>query len=522
MNRIFSALMISTFLMVLQSCNKGFTDLNTDPTKTREAYPQQFMANALMKSVEYNMMRNRNFNNELMQVTVDLGDGDGKVFRYDFRRTWADYLWNGHFTNLSNYKDMYAKALDSITFSNAYQAVSLISQAWTYSILTDTYGDIPFSESNLGRDSLILEPKFDKQQDIYVGLINMLDSANTLLSKSPSSETIDAASDPVYAGDKARWRKFGNSLMLRLILRVAHKSEMAAYVTKLQNMLGTQASSYPIMTSNADAAIIKWTGEGAYISPYAASVRVQDFRAVSLASFFIDYLSMTHDPRIDIALYNTLYGTSGSGNNRWGISPISGVFQGVPSGYGRSGSEHTRQSYFYSSDQGNAVSLQTEPMTGMIMNYAEVQLIKAELALKGIIPGDPKEFFYSGAENCIKLWMPAWTVNIQDHLAAADADADWNDADPFEKKMEKIHMQKYLALFLTDMQQWFEYRRTGYPKLPKPEDYGEVNGLQNNGEMPARMYYPVYIQSSNPTNYRKAVEQQGPDEMNTKVWWQKP
>ena len=70
----------------IYSCDKGFTDLNTDPTKTTQAYPQQFMANALMKSVEYNMIRNRNFNNELMQVSVDVGDGDGKVFRYDFRR----------------------------------------------------------------------------------------------------------------------------------------------------------------------------------------------------------------------------------------------------------------------------------------------------------------------------------------------------------------------------------------------------------------------------------------------------
>lgn len=510
-------------LAALQSCDKGFIELNTDPTKTTKAYPQQFMANALMKSVEYNMIRNRNFNNELMQITVDLGDGDGKVFRYDFRRNWADYTWNGHYTNISNYRDMYYKALEEVNFNRAYQAVALICQVWTYSILTDTYGDIPYTESNLGRDSLILEPKFDKQQDIYASMIKTLDSANTLLrlaGTSTTADVIDAAADPVYAGDKAKWRKFGNSLMLRLILRVAHKPEMAEYVNKLKDALGSSASLYPIMTSNADAAILRWTGAGAYISPYQQGVRVQDFRQPSLASFFIDFLRNSNDPRIDVPLYNTLYGTSGNNNNRWGISTISGGYMGVPSGYAANGPEQARQSYFLSSDQGYAVSLQTEPMAGIMMNYAEVLFIRAELALKGIITGDAKALFYSGAENSIKLWMPGWTKPIQEHLS--DSDIDWNDNDSFDEKMDRLHMQKFMALFLVDMQQWYEYRRTGYPKLPKPQDYGLASGLRNNGEMPARLYYPLYVQSSNPTNYKKAVEQQGPDEINTKVWWQKP
>lgn len=505
--------------VALASCDKGFEELNTDPTKTTEAYPHQFMANALMKAVEYNMIRNRDFNNELMQITVNLGDGDGKVFRYDFRRNWADYLWNGHYTNLSNFKDMYTKALDPLNYNRAYQAVSLICQSWTYSILSDTYGDVPYSESNLGRDSLLLEPRFDPQHDIYVSLIATLDSANTLLRTAGTNETIEPTADPVFAGDRAKWRKFGNSLLLRLISRVMHKPEMAGYVTKLQGMLGSEASSYPIMTSNDDSAILRWTGEGAYLSPYVG-VRVQDFRAISLAAFFIDFLRDTNDPRIDISLYNSLYGTSGSSNNRWGIAPVSGNYVGVPSGYAPNSGEYSRESYFYSSDQTAAVSLQTEPLAGMMMNYAEVQLIKAELALKGIIEGDPKGFFYSGAENGIKLWMPGWAKTIQQHLA--DADRDWYDDDTFEAKMEKIHMQKFLALFLVDMQQWFEYRRTGYPKLPKPADYGLASGLRNNGEMPARLYYPVYVQSSNPSNYREAVAGQGPDEINTKVWWQKP
>jgi len=112
------------------------------------------------------------------------------------------------------------------------------------------------------------------------------------------------------------------------------------------------------------------------------------------------------------------------------------------------------------------------------------------------------------------LWLPNWKVPIKDFLTAADIE--WDDKLSFEDKMERIHKQKYYALFLTDMQQWFEYRRTGHPILPKGA------GLKNGGVMPARMTYPVYVQSTNPTNYKLAVTRQGADQISTQVWWQKP
>ena len=92
----------------------------------------------------------------------------------------------------------------------------------------------------------------------------------------------------------------------------------------------------------------------------------------------------------------------------------------------------------------------------------------------------------------------------------------WSTATTFDERMERIHLMKYYALFLVDLQQWFEYRRTGKPTLPKGA------GLRNNGVMPARMAYPVYVQSTNPTNYKLAVAAQGPDVISTPVWWQKP
>lgn len=497
-------------LGLMQSCTKNFIETNTNPNETENAYPYQFMANAFINSVSANMSRNRSFNNELMQVTVSIGDGDGKVFRYDFRRSWADYIWGAHYSEITNFKEMYKKAIEPVTFNRSYQAIAIIGQVWLYSILTDMYGDIPYSQSNLAGDSLILEPKFDKQEDIYFDMLHRLDSANTLLQIKESTETIDATNDPIYKGDLTKWRKFNNSLYLRLLLRVADKkSPNQNYVlNKIKEILSTEKDRYPIMGSNDDSAILRWTNDGAYISPFK-STRAQDFRAVALCSFFLDYLRDTNDPRIDIPTYGT------SGINRMGIAPVSGNYVGVPSGYAAGSEDYSKMSYFYSFDQNNGVnSLQTEPITGMIMPFAELQFIKAEAVLKGWIEGNIEDYFYSGVENNIKLWIPTWTVTAKEHLSKSDRE--WKDNVSFAEKMEQIHFQKYQALFMADMQQWYEYRRTGHPILPKGK------GLKNNGEMPARMYYPVIVQSANPTNYKLAVQQQGPDEINTKVWWQKP
>jgi hypothetical protein len=483
----------------LGSCTKDFQEINTNPNGTPSALPQQLLAPALVNTLSYNMLRNRNFNNELMQVTVNMSDAEGLVFRYDYRSTWSDYLYNGLYTELTNFRDIYRAAALEVNYNRSYMGISLICQSWMYAILTDTYGDVPYSQSNLARDSGIYEPRFDRQEDIYQGIFKTLDTANSLLS---AGDKISAADDPVYAGDVAKWRKFGNSLYLRLLLRASGKSDAA--IAKMKDIIETSKDNYPIMTSNSESAILRWTGIGPYSSPYL-SVREQDWRSPGIASFFIDHLSAWNDPRIDIPTYGT------GGFNRWGIAPYSGTYQGVPSGYSP-GDNPTKKSYFYSNT--SAVSLMTDPLTGMMMNYAELQFILAEAAAKGWISGSAEAYYNTGAQNSITQWIPTWAVDIKTYLAAADIQ--WNEAADLDQKMERIHLQKYYALFLTDMQQWFEYRRTGHPVLPKG------TGLRNNGVMPARMTYPVYLQSTNPTNYKLALSSQGSDEISTQVWWQKP
>ena len=154
-----------------------------------------------------------------------------------------------------------------------------------------------------------------------------------------------------------------------------------------------------------------------------------------------------------------------------------------------------------------------DPLMGNIMNYSELQFILAEAAAKGWIAGDAATYYKNGVQAGITFWIPTYAVPIDTYLTGADIT--WDNAAPLDEKMEMIHVQKYYSMFYTDFEQWFEYRRTGHPVLPKG------NGLRNNGIMPARLQYPVYVQSANPDSYKAAVAAQGADEISTQVWWQK-
>lgn len=512
-----TALLLLLTVVGLTGCKKGFEELNTDPIGRGAVQANQLLAPALVNVLHANMNRNRNFNNELMQVTVDISDADGKVFRYDFRRNWSDYLWNAWYPQITNFRDMYTIADQPDQLNASYKGISLVTQAWVYSLLTDTYGDVPYSQANQGKDQIV-EPAYDAQKDIYLDLFRKLEEANTLLSEGTA---IVATSDPVFNGAVDKWRKLGNSLYLRLLLRVSGKAEVSQEViTKIKEMIDTNPANYPIMQSNDDTAKILWNGTNSstavYSSPFMVSVRPVDFRSVAISSFFIDHIRDWGDPRLD----------SDFGKNsvpRWGIAQGAEGYSGVPSGFGP-GMDLSRKSYFYSDAQNTGYTLQTDPYTGIIMNVAELNFILAEAAARGWISGSAMEYYNKGIFYGINYWLPEWASSAQDPTFTSyltDADITWNESLPLDdvsedSKLEQIHIQKYYAMFLVDMQQWFEYRRTGHPILPKGA------GLQNGDVMPARMAYPIISQSANPTGYKNAIAAQGPDLINTQVWWQKP
>lgn len=518
-NKITNYILLGVISLSTFSCKKDFNEVNTDPIGKSSVNASQLLAPSLVNILSTNMVRNRNFNNELMQVTVDINDAEGRVFRYDVRRTWADYTWNNWYPELTNLRDIYTIANKPESLNASYKGISLIAQAWVFQLLTDVYGDVPYSQANQGKEGNY-EPIFDKQKDIYLDLFNKLEEANKLLTEGKS---IVASSDPVYQGDVSKWRRFGNSLYLRLLLRISGKADVSAQViAKIKEIADTNKAGYPIMENNTHTAKILWNGTNSstavYSSPFMINVRAVDFRTPAITDFFIGNLAIWNDPRV-----NGTYGVNGV--SRFGIAPGPAGLIGVPSGYD-AGTSILKQSYFYSDAQSAGVTLQTATNTGIIMNCAEVDFILAEAAARGWITGTGESYYMKGIADAINYWVPSLFTSATDPALASyvvAADIQWNNSLPLNNtvnnspsKLQSIHLQKYYALFLVDFQQWIEYRRSGHPFIPKG------TGLANGGRMPARLNYPLVTQSTNPTSYKNAVASQGADDINTLVWWQKP
>ncbi|MEO6721399.1 MAG: SusD/RagB family nutrient-binding outer membrane lipoprotein, partial [Ferruginibacter sp.] len=408
------------------------------------------------------------------QVSLPFPSVTGGIHRYELSENIGNGAWNNSYKWLNNVKEMYAASIKAGDVN--YQAIAMTMNAWIYGNLTDCFGDVPMDEASRA-DSGILKPKFNTQQQVYTKIIAGLDSANNMYN---TSKAMAFGTDILFANNVSRWKKFTNSLRMRLLLRVYKKPEMNS-LTQLNAMIA-DPTKYPVFTSNAEAGVLQLTGITPMVSPWGRAIDFTTFRASG--KFFLDSLTAFNDPRLP-KFATQAKNTGGP------------LYKGIPSGY--AGSE----SQFNYTPSNLNIALVTAPMICIVMNYAEVEFIKAEVAWRNGDAAAAQSAYEKGVKAAIEQWgatMPATYFN--------------NSSTAYDGTLEKIMLQKYYALYFIDYQQWFEYRRTGLPVLPV------ADGMINNKLMPARFRYPIPVRTNNPDNYKAAVESMGPDDINTKVWWQ--
>jgi len=472
-------------LVLVSSCTKDFEDLNTNPNLIEKVTPGSLVTPTIYGMSTYFTVRSYDFTWELMQVALPNQSVALGLHRYDVSESAGNGTWNTCYKYLRNVREMEAAA--ELYQQPVYKAVAVTLKAYITGILTDSFGDIPFSEALKAEDK-VNQPKFDTQEEIYTSLIQQLEDANTVYAGVGTM----SGNDLLYNNVKANWRKFNNSLLMRMLLRVSKRPEFNSY-TRLQAMIADPAK-YPVFTSNAEAAIIKISG----VSPYDyAWGRRQDYvNFTSMASYFVDMLNSLEDPR------RALFMTKAS--QIVNKVPVDLGFKGIPSAHSGDVSQFN---YTPSTPNGDLMypsAVGTE-IVEILMSYAEVEFIKAEVALKaGNLPA-AKIAYEKAVTAAITQWkngvMPATYFN--------------NEKAVFNGTLEQIMNQKYLGLFFSDYQQWFEYRRTGFPVLPK------TAYMLHDGVMPTRFMYHNDVRRFNPENYKVAADRIGGDNVMTKVWWEK-
>ncbi len=478
--------MIGVFTIISTSCTEKFDELNTDPNRLDRVSPGTLLNPVIYSMASFNTERSADFTFQFMQVSLPFPSVSGGLHRYDMSESAGNSTWNTYYRWVKNIKEMKAAA-DAVNDPN-YQAIALTLNAWAYSLLTDSFGDVPMSQAG-SADEGILRPAFDTQKDIYIKLLGDLETANSLF---VPTKAMIYGTELLYNNNVSNWQKFCNSLHLRLLLRVSNRAEMNAGA-KMAAIINDPAK-YPVFTKVDESAILKITGVEPNISPWGRSIDFTNGRAA--ASYFVDNLNGFNDPRRAKVLSQATRLDPVTKKN------VAIGYKGIPSAY--SGAD----SQFDYTPSNMIRALVEAPMVAPVMTYAEVEFIKAELAQKGIITSSAQTHYQNGVKAAIEQWgltMPA------DYFTNASYAA--NTA--YDGSLERIILQKYYALIFTDYQQWFEYRRTGLPSLPKGP------GLRNNGIMPVRFKYPTTVATNNNANYKLAVQSMGGDDINTKVWWEK-
>jgi len=375
----------------------------------------------------------------------------------------------------------------------SYEAAGLIMEAWMFQILTDMWGDVPYTEAAQAKLQENYTPAYTPQEQIYTGILDSLTIANTLLS---ASDAPAIQGDILLGGDLANWQKFANSLRMRVALRLSNvKPDVAQSV--ISTIVGSP-EQYPILESNEDNVALTYLSSNPSVFPIseAAGYRSGSFNEYRMSETVEGVLKEYDDPRLQ-AWFNPTTNSVEAGTPEW-----SGMLNGVVDGnaYVYKGgdaflSKFSDQFYF----SPNAIE-------GMIIKYDEVQFMLAEAAQRGWIVGDAQTYY----ENGVQASFNYWEVELPtDYLS--------REGVSYDGMLETIINQKWLAMLYTDYQGFIEYKRTGFPTViqPGPDAFFDT--------YPSRFEYPSEERTLNKTNYDEAVARQNintNEAILTPVWWE--
>src|SRR5690606_17257111 len=240
-------LMMTAVLISATSCDKNFEDINDDPYAILEVTPDLLLPTVIRGSVNQMVNEGWSIGNIVVQHTAKI------QFVNEDRYIWGDRtgIWNTLYGNL---RDVYnLRALSETAGFNNYKGVALVMKSWIFSVLTDTYGDVPYSEAIRGKTEDIHQPTYDSQEQVYAGILADLNTANELLGS--SDEAING--DILFGGDVMAWRKLANSLQLRYLMRISDKRDVAADFNRVLN----DPVQFPVFESNADNATLAYLPE---------------------------------------------------------------------------------------------------------------------------------------------------------------------------------------------------------------------------------------------------------------------
>jgi hypothetical protein len=501
----FTLLMLVLLFQV--ACDKGLSELNENKTTPTAIDPVFQLNNAVVNLSFSTSTLNYEMGIVQQMVTPNGGVLAGANFNQDNKSPLGP-IWQAYYRNVvRNTRDVIAFTKENSARANLMN-MGRILQAYAFMVLTDTYGDIPYTESGYGYSQELLLPKYDAQQAIYTDIIKELTEASAALDATKPTE----AGEILYGGNISQWKKFGYSLLLRAGMHITKADAAKAEATVKAAFAGG------VIMLNADNAIMRHDAN--YQHPIGNTLNGTEGANFFLAKPFVDQLKNTNDPRLSAIAIRYVGAKSGPDQ-----TPAVGTTDptkqiGMPIGKDNgtivpaAAADGLVSFYEYSQVDRRRLTKAAAPQ--FFVTAAQTLLLLAEAAQRGWVTANTAKNYYD-------LGVTAHMQELATHDAGAAVPVasiqPYLTANPFNPAtaMQQIGTQYWIASFLNGPEAWANFRRTGFPTLQANPYAGDIPS----GTFIRRITYPVSEISANTTNVNEAIARQGADKMDTRVWWDK-
>ena len=549
------------FAAVFASCSdKVYEEINTDPTKAAAMNPAQQLSYAAlqmygdMNYVDVHRLYTYAFTQHLMGCwnTTNYG-GQHRMDDNEMSRPWNN-LYTAAIRNLT---DGIEQSTGDSNLVNT-QAAMRIFRVYVAGLLTDYYGDVPFSEAGLANISGNSRPKYDKQEDLYNAFFAELKEAV----KSFDIQQEAITSDPIFGGDIEAWKKFAASLRMRYAMRLSDVNSTLA-----QKEFTEVLNEKSYMTSAADDACVKHMN----ISYSFGQESYKDFRGNALAKYFYGNDPVNNPTYICQTLWEQLYNNKDPRTNRLCRFYVDN-FLSISTGDGRidiTDAVMDRQAadpktvsliapgefswdnwpvYDASAVAGSALAAKMEEIVkahpdykpekdprwlkpklannflrsdnpGILMTYAEVCFLRAEAAVLWSTGDVAKDMYEAGIRAAMNVLSDYYGCDPVTDTEFAAYIAQPDIAFTSGKEKEQINTQAWILHFHNPAEAWANLRRSDYPALTPPKADGK-NPLIDGNDIPVRFCYPLKEETYNNGAYQEAIGRvTGTYDWHARLWW---
>lgn len=481
----FAAAVIAVFSV--SSCKHDFLDVNVDPNNPTKATVDLVLPTA-QGYAAYDLGNPYQVLGGYWAQVWTQGPTGSQFLAYDqysvtssnFDRQWVN-MYAGPLADFKYIVDEATKA-----GNKNYAAIGKIMQAYLFQVMTDLHGDIPFSEALQAGNGLI-NPKFDSQEKVYDGLVTLVNDGLALIDE--NSAVHPGADDFFYHGDMHQWRKFANTLKLKIYLRQAYVRPTVA-----QAGIAAMYAAGDEFVDQGDEAAVPFTTTTFNEHPLFAHIKsVGEFNILA-SQTSTGSMQALNDPRIDV-FYTRATAAPNTGNH---VGIVQGMGRLLPNPATLNDRQFSKPGAAVGGPNGGAARV-------ILMSEAESYFLQAEAAVRGWGTGNAEQLYYDG----IALSFLSWGLSIaQYNTYAAQTATAFPAAGTLEQKLRAVIFQKWTSMCGSqNLEAWTEWRRTGYP------DIFTISASSNIGnKFPVRLLYPDSEVTSNPnTPAQKTITD--------KVWW---